>query len=321
MQNLEDIKVSIDEMIDLQIDCKELCHYTPIATLESIVNTFNASDDKATIVFRATSAFETNDRLEMQLGYGFTLDLFSQFEEHLLPKYDSDKFKISKYMNDVKNSNKFNRYSEDEIVKWMLKGENTPYIISLSRQIDNLDMWQKYGCNGYGVCLIFNNVVLGQLIEQSGMFIHGPLPVIYGERIGHIKMKQKFMRMVHNLYKEYLCKVHPLEDLDEIAELKIRAIDEICSLISVFIKNEDWHIEREYRIAAIRHFYPTVDQPIVKHNEKGKSFFEVKIPINSLTQIIIGPCNNETDIKTIKSFAKTLGLSDENVFKSNKPLQ
>jgi hypothetical protein len=321
MLNIEDIIVTIKEMEDLQQDCKELFHYTSVSALENIVKDFEASIDKSYFLFRATNAFMTNDSLEMRLGYDYTLNLFSQFEECLTKNVNSDKYKISLYMNDVKNSVKFNIYSENDILNWMLSGENTPYIISLSRQNDDIDMWKYYGCNGHGVCFVFDSEALEQLIEQSGMFIHGPSPVIYGERMGYTMMRQNFIKMVFKLYRDYLYKVHPLTDIDKIAELKIRTIDEVCCLISVFIKSEDWHNERETRMAAIRHFDSKGEQPIIKQNEKGKSYFEIKMPINSLAQIIIGPCVIEKDVDRIKTFAKTLGISEENVIKSNKPLQ
>ena len=115
--------------------------------------------------------------------------------------------------------------------------------------------------------------------------------------------------------------MYRLDDFDAILNRKIVAMDQVCSLISSFIKSEDWHDECEERMVALRHFIPYkyTPKPVIQKN--GKSHIEVDIPVSCLKKIIIGPRSDKDNIKKVIEMAELAGLSHNNVAISKKPLK
>ena len=324
MENtLEYIQQEIEEMIDNQKEFTEVGHYTGIDVLESIANNYKKSDDKDNIVLWASSVYNTNDSKEMHSGYDYVVGAFGDFETCLEGKVEN-KFRISTYLQDANNSEKYKHCSEERFINWMIQQDNTPYFISFTKLIDNLDMWIKpYGKNGKGVCLVFDIEGLKKLHRPSGMFIHGPVSVVYGERLGHLKTKNLFQKMVLYTFLDFIKQVYRLTNLDEIIECKIQAIDQICNIISAYIKDEGWHPEREVRLVAAQHHYPMGEVPIIKYKDEEQKipYIEIKIPTFCLKKIFVGSQVGKKELKIVKECANILGLSPDNIIISKTPLQ
>lgn len=324
MENtLEYILQEIEEMIDNQKELTEVGHYTGIDVLESIAKNYKKSKDKDNFVLWASSVYHTNDSREMHSGYDYVMGAFRDIETCLEGKVES-KFRISTYLQDANNSDKFKHYSEDRFIDWMIRQDNTPYFISFTKLIDNLDMWIKsYGKEGKGVCLVFDFELLKEIQRPSGMLIHGPVSVVYGKRLGHFKTKNLFQKMVLYTFLDFIKQVYSLTNLDKIIECKIQAIDQICNIISAYIKDEEWHTEREVRLVAAQHHFPNGDVPIIKYKdvERKNPYIEIKIPKNCLKKIFIGSRADKVDIEKVKKYANILGLSPENLIISKTPLQ
>ena len=308
-------------MHDIQMDGNYICHYTSLNALESLIKAYQESNDKSSIILRATDVYSTNDKLEMSFGYEYVLELFSELEKELPKEFSDNKYRISRYMEDVIHSKKYKNFTERQFVDWMLKSDSSTFVISLSRHKDNIDMWQKYGKNGYGVCLVFDKKALSQIQRPSGLFVQGPLNVIYGNRAGFQNMHILFNYIGRKEYDDYIEQAQHINDIDNIVELKLKSLDQLCGLCSVFIKDEKWHNEREVRIAITRNYFPNENKPIVKIDEKNRKYIELLIPFSCLKEIIIGSCVKENVIYDILS-----ELGDDNSFikivsRSNTPLQ
>ena len=194
--------------------------------------------------------------------------------------------------------------------------------MSLTRKTDDIDTWLKvYGDGGKGICMVFDFSDMDKYRFQSDFCIHGLFSVIYGNRIGYIREKNLLQGIVWDEYNRFLKDVYRLDDFDAILNRKIIAMDQVCNLISSFVKGEEWHDECEERMVALRHFIPYKNTPKKVINVNGKNHIEVDIPVSCLKRIIIGPCLDKDSIIKINEMAAIVGLSTTNVKLSKVPLQ
>ena len=319
MANTQCLFGSAQELFESMEDKNELGHYTSIDVLVNIAQAFDKCKEGNDIILWATDAFWTNDTKETHYGYDFVMDTFSKLEEALIVPIE-DKYRITKYPEDMKKSEKFKGYTIDQVKYWLMHDEATPYVISFTSAIDKTSMWKtSYGRVGKGVCLVFDFQDLSPI--QNGMYIYGPIKVIYNNKIGHAKEQTLFMEHIVCIYNDFCNKVASLTNLDDIIEKKIQAIEEVGSLISSFIKNEEWCDEKEYRITAIRHNWPTSEECIICKKENGTPYVEIKLPLSCLKKIIVGPCVDLDEFDRIMKASRLLGISSDNIVKSKSPLK
>ena len=320
MRELTDV---IEEVFEAQEknnrDTKEIAHYTTVDAFEKISKTIYTESDQNFINLWFTDVYDTNDKTEMSFGYDFVIDSFSAFE---ILNSKEDRFLITKYEDELKRSDRFKCYTPEQIKYWLIRKEATPYILSLTRKIDDTDMWLKtYGNGGDGVCLVFDFLDLKKSRYQEDFLIHGPFSIIYGNRVGYLEERIMLQEAVGYEYQRFIEDVCRLNDFDSILGRKIMALDQVCSLVSSFIKGEKWHNECEERLAAHRHFLfqSKFPKPINEYN--GKKHIEISIPISCLKRIIIGPKTDKKSIAKVKDCAKNLHILPENVIISQEPIK
>lgn len=317
---IEKIEEEVEEMEELQKDNKEICHYTSIEALESIANAFKKSEDQSFLVLKATSAWETNDREELIIGFDWLMDFLKKLEKE--NNLGDSKYLLSNYYDDIKASPVYCHYSEERIINLLLGQETTPYVISFSRKKDNHDMWLKpYGRNGFGLCLVFDRSEFYKIQRPNGMSVHGPIDVVYDGRHGHLETKIKLMQIVFIEFMHFIDKVRILKDPNDIIKCKLESLDQISSSICSFIKGNGWHNESEVRLAAIRNFIPETDLAQIGINENGRHYVDIQLPISSLLRIIIGPCVCKENIQKVVKSSQKLGLSINQVCKSAVPIK
>ena len=317
---LEEIEEAFESAKTKEKQIHEYGHYTSINALESIANTSHSHDDLLFIKLWFTEAYCTNDKQEASYGYDFMMNSFSAIESYL--KIKEDRFLITNYEDELKWSNKFKNKTSEQIREWLTHQEATPFIMSLTRKKDNLDMWLKtYGYGGKGVCLIFDFTNIDNYRYQSDFFIHGPFSVVYGNRLGYLEEKNMLQEIAWKEYYRFINDVCQLNDFDAILERKILAMDQVCSLISSFIKGEEWYNESEERMVALRHFISCKDNPKTIVQNNNKKHIEVVVPASCLKKIIIGSCSDSDSIKIVRDAAEKIGIQYNNVIKSDCPLQ
>lgn len=318
---LTGIMKDLEEMTYFQKDSHIVCHYTSVNTLCEITRCFQDSNDKCNISFRASNIFYTNDKLEMTLGYQYTMNLISQLEDELPDLLNLPKYRLSTFFEDAKNSSKYYSLTEEQIQNWFVGNDNALFFISFTQLVDDKDMWQKYGNNGNGICLVFDRNILKSIDRPSGMFVQGPLDVIYKNKSGHNKMHLLFDYLGRIEYESFINDVQQFEDIDKIFECKIKSIDQLCCLFSSFIKDKLWHNEEEVRIVINRNYNPCEKIPDVKVSKNGKPYIEIDIPLSSIKRIIIGSCVSLEDALSVLSNSRLLGLDTNIISFSTTPLQ
>ena len=321
MKELMDLYEEIFEaQVKINRDSKEIAHYTKVDALESISKTMYVESNHYFINLWFTDAYDTNDKTEMSFGYDFMIQSFCAFESCLYNK--DNRYIVTNYEEDLKKSEKYKNCTPEKIRYWLIHMEATPYIMSLTRKIDDLDMWNKsYGNGCDGVCLVFDFTDFENSRYQDDFLVHGPFSIIYGDRIGYLEEKNMLQKAVWHEYLRFMEDVSRLNDFDSILARKIMTMEQVCSIISSFIKGEKWHNECEERLVAHRHFLFQSDfpKPIKEYN--GKKHIEISIPLSCLKRIIISPKADEDSIAKVKECAKKLHILPENIIISQEPIK
>lgn len=320
---MKDFQEFLEEIMEANSNIEpnnEMAHYTSVDAFISIAQSVHTINNQNCLKFWFTDAYCTNDKQEGTMGYNYVMDAFADLESCLTNKEDC--FLITNYEVEISKSIRFKNNTPDQIRYWLTHDEATPYIMSLTRKVDDMDMWLKtYGNAGNGLCMVFNFAEMDTCRLQADFFIHGPFSVVYGDRIGYHKEKNVFMEIILKEYNSFLKEVNLLNDFDMILERKIQAIGQVCGLISSFMKKEEWHSEWEKRLVALRHFYPidVAPKPIIHNN--GKGHIEVDIPVSCLKKIIIGPCTNNEARERVLLNAERIGITNSKVIVSEKPIR
>ena len=187
------------------------------------------------------------------------------------------------------------------------------YTISLSIQEDDLTMWRGYGQNGDGISLGFDFSKL-----PSTLHIYGP---DCKEREYRSESDPTYL-LTRNIRE---CKYIDPNNIKIAEEAYRRAID------NIFGKDKEWsdvkqtmliyeyapiykhykyQAEGEWRIIATK----IIPKYRIGNNRTLIPYIEVNVPINCLSKIIIGPCQNSNNIvMTIKKFLLTKGIDTKNV--------
>ena len=133
----------MEQIKDEQGKIKYFYHYTTQETLCGMLNKYRAENSQGTqenLIFWASSIFTMNDPLEMKHGVEVFKKLIPFNEEFYKDVY---KISLEERLNlDYFNSDKF-----------LSNQSNTPFVISFSRNRDDLAMWALYGESGFGVVL------------------------------------------------------------------------------------------------------------------------------------------------------------------------
>lgn len=302
------------EAIANQQEIKDLAHYTSVDVLRKMVHSIQCNEDKNHLVFRATSIRFTNDSKEIDEGYQFliktlvSLERSSQIPEPLW---------LSTYLLDAEKSEKYHKYEKEDFFNWFYDGIRTPYIISFSRNVDDLKMWHKpYGRAGEGCCLVFDFSEMEY--TNSQLSISYPSPVVYNNRIGYLNVTNEFLKAIYKEYKYYLGKTNGVKNLDDILDLKLQTIDSLCSFISSYIKNEKWHDEQEWRLVCTTN---EEHSNYIKQDDTGRPYVEVPISLSCLNKIILGPKVEERIVSEFRNLANYWKLSPDNIYKSEEPLR
>lgn len=312
--HFNDLIGEIEEMNMNLLKNNLLAHYTSIDVLMHIINSIERSENRNTFVLRATNANQTNDCNELQVGYNFLMEIFSSFENIVnLP----EKMKITNWEKDITESKTFGIYTIEDYIRWFYDGCQKPYIISLSKRIDELDLWIKpYGRNGEGVCLVFDFSLMNY--DNLDIDINCPFSIVYGKRLGYWQITSLFIRIIAFEFNCYLNSIAPHLDKEKMIECKLLSIKEICYFVSSYFKSEKWHEEQESRIMCT-----TKDENTrcVRIDEKSREYVDVPIPISCLKEIIIGPKVSDDIVKIVKSYSGVLNIPSCKIFKSKEPLK
>ena len=175
------------------------------------------------------------------------------------------------------------------------------YIISLSENQDDLDMWRCYGGDGIGVNIGF---------DFSNRTVYNCAP-----KASAFKMEQVYNVCKCDYFREGDCCVdnslvekiynHYTDKSNGLIQPKVKVSLDIMREIQdrgVLLKHCAYKEEREWRIVCKSSYF----QP--KHAYKNgiiKPYIEFKIPLSTITSITIGPCiKDEYAVMSIEDFVR-----------------
>lgn len=245
-----------------------LYHYTSIETLNAILDKIkhvvdaNATEDGLEQYFfklRATHWKYLNDPLEYQFMYHQFLNFF-----------DSD--------DDLRQ---YKQAFESAIgVASELSG--TPFVISLSKTRDNLDMWRSYSKNGSGVAIGFDREELYKAVKRSnnGQFTDCNLwPCRYYDPIDLLNDCVGL--------KEYFLDIFKDKNNIDISTIYRHLLPQF-----IVSKHSCYLNEREERIILSASLDSDKETQFIVKNEVNIPYREILLPMNTIKQIVVGPCSN-----------------------------
>ena len=197
--------------------------------------------------------------------------------------------------------------------------EKFPYIISLSEKEDNDEMWNKYGINGNGVCIVLNKEFI---IAEAKQHLQENWDIAMTVRYADEKAK---LDTLAEVVEEYRKLGYGTANEQEVFE------DEIYC--SAFVKNKAmWEGEAEFRYARIRErgmeakysirggefTYPEDKRNIKLRPDKSIPYLDMVFPLQVLDRIIVGPHMDVGGMEKIKkelenTVGKVIDVAPSNV--------
>jgi hypothetical protein len=267
-------------------------HYTTQDTLCGMLNNYRENMNPGNLIFWASSIFTMNDPQEMQHG----VDVFKV----LVPANEA--------LSEIPFEERLNIESFDS-KKILSKHSNTPFVISLSRNKDDLAMWSLYGDGGRGVVLKFNKDLQSYPSDLTG--VTKPENVYYGD--GTDKMQ-----LLYRIYNDGLEELRQCTNEDQRRACREKTLSKLYVHICPFIKTEAYKMENESRLS-----YYNIPYRLIKFRTRNKNvipYIEVPIPVKYLEEIIIGPCcNYELALRSIRYLLDSCGLQRVDISKSSIP--
>ncbi len=245
-------------------DCDVLYHYTSIDTLNAILNGIKTTVspeplENISFKLRATQWAFFNDPLENR----YFLNKIVSFIEK-----DKD---LSKYKD-----------SFSDVIFYASGFSGVPYIISLSKSRDNLDMWRNYSKDGAGVAIGFKSKELADSIEDLR------------KKSVMDSLKMYDCRYLNDdIITEIINGLKP-ELLRTLSGTSVR-LESFGPLINAFclFKHPCYINECEKRIVLFDH-YPRAKESKYRVS-KGVNipYREITLPLSTIKDIVIGPCANK----------------------------
>ena len=288
-------------------------HYTTMDALLKLIESIKDSSDKNSFVFRATNIFFLNDPQEYIYGQKVLMDVLKEIE------YDKDvknEFRLSSFFS--RHPNK----SEDEWLKILrnsiIDNEESPYVISFSRNEDSLPMWLNYGDNGKGVSLAFaeyRSKFIGENYDPKS--IDDMVVDIYDSLGTHDVSYKDFenkdnplRKNLDYMYDYYLEKKNSIPQ-EELQELQIGMLRGLTIVHAPYIKTVYYSGENEARLAKSRNNKEKPYELKFRSNIKGHivPYIDIEIPVKQLDYVRIGPLANKDLLrKAIEMIKKKYNL-------------
>lgn len=267
-------------------------HYTTQDTLCSLLNKYRESKAQGNLIFWASSIFTMNDPQEMKHGVE-VFKVLIPFNEGFYEIHPEERLNIG-----ILDSEKI-----------LSDHSHTPFVISFSRNRDDLAMWALYGDGGHGVVLKFNKDLKSYPSDING--VTKPENVYYGKGSDRIQL-------IFQIYNKGLLELRSCKSEEQKKECREKTVSKLYTHICPFIKTESYHNEKESRLS-----YYDVPSHLIKFRTRNKNlipYIEVPIPIEYLEEIILGPCCNfELAHFSIRYLLDCCGLQRVNVSKSSIP--
>lgn len=253
--------------------------------------TYKGSDSKEYLEFWASSIFNQNDKEELSITAEDIMPVVKEIENSIKMKGFTDLRKLSTVDEQWWIPTLTGQMVKENIKEFFQNKYNIPYTISFSQHEDKLLMWSMYANDGNGICLAFDEK---QLVNRNAYKFAIPDIVTYK------KAPKYYKDIIKEFYKMYLKELGEEYIINIIYQLKRKYWE--CMLMGIlpFIKNNAFEDEAEYRVV----YYGAGDKnPPVYSRLTSRlnviNYIKVKIPLDALQYIIIGPCANFEQAKKL----------------------
>jgi Protein of unknown function (DUF2971). len=281
----------------------------------------NESNSKE-FAFWASNVYYMNDTKEITILYDELIKI--------LPKIENDLGLSDNLLSEIVFPDNFveDKSAEDIIKSFFYEClYRHVYVISFSDQRDTLPMWSMYGKNGNGLCLVFD-------IDKVNNFLDN-----------HHKVNRVYYSLDTKPVYDYLVEKYKRYYYEKDTSALLKKIGLIVSVflgLSGKVKNSAYSFEQEYRI--IENVIDEDDlskwpiklnedniQPIEKPNyvtgvkvrvQNGLMipYVEIKLPIECLSAVIIGPSiNQKLQREGLRILLAGTHLKDEDIILSDIP--
>lgn len=264
-----------------------LYHYTSLDALKGMFESYDSNNNFLT--FWATNCAYMNDPLEIKEGIHVVIKALDSFECPII------KDKIKEILSDPKFF-EFLLYAGTKTNKIGI-----PYAISLSSVPDDINMWNMYGDKGKGVMLGFNSELLHENFKDI-------INCIYNEKSKEEKIMDDVNSAFNKSFSEFMLRY---KDIKLMYYLAI-----FISQYASYIKNNIYNYESETRLTV------TTNTPKFRVLRNVLTpYTEIKIPIQALECIKIGPDCDNRNIQSIRLlvFSKGLDILYDNITQSLLP--
>lgn len=263
-------------------------HYTTVEAFYNILATYKSLEDKDYLIFWASSILNQNDKKELSMSAEKLMPVVKEIERDVkitisnlrkLSTIDEQNWIPTLIGHEVRDSIK--GFYHDEI--------NIPYTISFGQYEDKLLMWSMYANNGNGLCLAFDEEILKTTNYHKFVI---PDKVVYEND------PKKCKEIIRLFYDSYLEEIKNENIIDSIYKLKCSYWERILMGVSPFMKNKAFKDEAEFRFA----YFITRETPVytrLTSHANVINYIKVKIPLEALKHIVIGPCANYKKTKTL----------------------
>lgn len=287
----------------MQEEITPLYHYTSVEGLYGIFKDY--SEKNPFVTMRATDISFLNDSSEFLFGVEVCKEVLNMYEDNHKIDYDNGGISwiVNSYVHSPKENSKLFNFKQDICV------------ISLSKTRSSAAMWSMYASQGKGVSIIFNSEILRSI---KGVYLN---PCFYAkDSFDFLNKYEREFEQFYNNSKSISISGVPEECTDGLK----RYINDFGFCQSLFsnlvsiIKNSAYDYEQEYRMDI------TNMKPYLFRASKGLiiPYKEIKIPIEAIEGILIGPVADYSLIKlSIQKYFNSLGLEKltDKVFESNVP--
>lgn len=255
-----------------------LYHYTSLDVLTHLFTEYSA--EYPYLTFWATNCAYMNDPREISEGIDLIKDALMDISCPIL----KERARIL-----IENE----RIKEAMLIGSAITAHGVPYAISFSENKDNLNMWRMYGNSGRGIGLGFkkDNIKAEDCSLDECLYIRE-------------EDRESFINMTTRALEVMLLKFgNAPKGLSQREYDFVRSL-EVIGLISARIKNIVYSYEREIRLIK------NCKQPKYRvANNILIPYTTIKLPIEALESIIVGPDCDERNINSLRLFFLSKGLN------------
>lgn len=276
-----------------------IAHYTTMESLCGMLNGIITCGGEHRFKLWASNIFALNDPNELKYGYSVIRTWLAKIESSL-NVLDQDR--LSRIWSIANIPHKKHTHYNKLLEEYLYNNDRAPYILSFSRNIDDLAMFRMYAEEASGVSIIFS---YGLINAECSL-----------NEVCYDMNKEKCIfspfDMLQTVYQLYLKNLHetPLDSDNDKLKLMLEHFVEYVWLIAPFIKRGDYEYEQEIRHAKN---YKISDGILFRTNKNGNTipYKEIEIPLKAIKKIIIGSCANfELSKYTIELLFKSKGITN-----------